>query len=781
MKLIRYIKKHTVKLAVVFILLVFYTFCLPAKLFDKPTATVIESEEGDLLGAKIANDGQWRFPKTDSVPYKFKQCIIQFEDAYFYKHPGFNIVSIAKALQSNITQGNVVRGGSTITQQVIRLSRNGKARTYLEKLKELILATRLEIGYSKNEILNLYASNAPFGGNVVGIDVASWRYFGVQAYQLSWAESATLAVLPNAPSLIYPGKNQEKLLSKRNRLLKKLFQNKIIDSLTYKLSLQEELPSKPFNLPQLAPHLLQKISKTNSGKRIKTSIQYNVQNNINNIVKQHHSVLKQNEIHNMAVLVLDVKSKKVISYVGNTPTTIANQKDVNIIDAPRSTGSVLKPLLYMAMLDKGELLPNTLVADVPTTIASYTPKNFYLDYSGAVSAKKALAKSLNVPAVRMLQKYGLARFYDELKKFNLSQINKGVDHYGLSLILGGAESNLWDLCNTYASLAGTINHYTESSSEYYANEFSKASFIKNDSLKLGEKSNSKSIFDAGSIYLAFEAMKEVNRPEQDQAWKFYDSSREIAWKTGTSFGNRDAWAIGVTKNHVVGVWVGNADGEGRPDLTGVNSAAPVLFDVFNLFPKTRWFNTPYDELAEVNTCNKSGYLATNLCESSKNWIPVAGKRFDACPYHHLIHLDNSELFRVNTTCESTENIKATAWFTLPPIQEWYYKKQHANYKTLPPFRTDCKSVMEKTMAFISPKKNSTITITKNEYEKYNPLIIKIAHTNPETIVYWYLNDRFIKTTQTYHEIGILPPEGEQIITVVDEFGNELKQQITVNY
>ena len=776
---IRFLKKHKIETVVLLIALLFYAFCLPKQLFNSPTATVIESAEGNLLGAQIANDGQWRFPKSDSVPTKLKHCLVQFEDAHFYQHPGFNPISIFKALKSNINKGTVVRGGSTITQQVIRLSRNGKSRTYFEKLKELILATRLEISISKEEILNYYASNAPFGGNVVGIDVASWRYFGVQPFQLSWAESATLAVLPNAPSLIYPGKNQQKLLKKRNRLLHKLLQQKIIDTLTYQLSVQEALPKKPFPLPQIAPQLLQKIAISNKGQRIKTTVKYSTQESINNIVKQHHTILKQNEVHNMAVLVLDVKTKKVLGYVGNTPTTKENQKDVNIIDAPRSTGSILKPLLYMAMLDKGELLPNTLVADIPTTIANYTPQNFNLQYTGAVSAKKALAKSLNIPAVRMLHQYGLDRFYDELGKFKLKHINKGANHYGLSLILGGAESSLWDLCNTYTSLAGAVNHYTETSSEYYTKEFDKSSFTKNQSADFGKLTLEKTIFDAGSIYLAFEAMKEVNRPEGDEAWKFYDSSKEIAWKTGTSFGNRDAWAIGVTKDIVVGVWVGNADGEGRPVLTGINSAAPVLFDVFNLFPKSTWFTKPYDELVEVSTCTQSGYLATELCETTKNWIPSVGNRFKSCPYHHLIHLDKNSNHRVNTSCEILDNIQNTPWFTLPPLQEWYYKKHHANYKTLPALRTDCKHETGTTMDFISPKNNSTLILAKNEHEKTNPLILKIAHTNPEIKVFWYLNDAFLQTTETFHEIGILPSPGKHTITVVDALGNELKRNITI--
>ena len=779
-RVLLYFKKHK-KIIVILctLLLIWYYFCLPKKLFETPTSTVIESNDGELLGAVIALDGQWRFPAGDSIPEKFKTCIVQFEDEYFYKHPGFNPVSIFKAIRSNLSERKIVRGGSTITQQVIRLSRNGKKRTYLEKIKELILATRLELRTSKEVILNYYASNAPFGGNVVGLDVASWRYFGVQPHQLSWAETATLAVLPNAPSLIYPGKNQTKLLKKRNRLLKKLFDKNIIDLVTYELSIQEPLPQKPFPLPQIAPHLLQRIAKKHQGKRIKTSINYYTQQKINAIVDRHHNIQKENEIYNMAVLVIDVNTRKVISYVGNTNTTREHQKDVDIITAPRSTGSVLKPLLYMAMLDKGELLPNTLVPDVPTVIADYQPENYNLSYSGAISAKKALARSLNIPAVRLLNNYGLNRFYEELKPFNLRHINKGVDHYGLSLILGGGESSLWDLCKTYAGLAATVNHYTKTSSEYYTKEFGEPSFLYASEFQLGKRTNEKNTFDAGSIYLGLEAMLEVNRPEGDEAWKFYDSSKKIAWKTGTSFGNRDAWAIGASPDYVIGVWVGNADGEGRPNLTGVTSAAPVLFDVLNILPNNSWFNKPFDELTEVNVCSKSGYLASPLCDGISQWIPTLGKRTQLCPYHERIHTDAAQQYRVNASCEPLENIRTTPWFVLPPLMEWYYKRYHADYKPLPPFRNDCTQKTTPAMDFIFPKKGSRVILPRDETGEYNAVILKIAHTKPETRVFWYIDDTFIKTTETFHEIAVLPTTGTHIITVVDALGNELKREIII--
>jgi len=780
MKLIAYIKKHKIKSVIFASLLVWYYFSLPQKLFNEPTSTVIESVEGELLGAQIAKDEQWRFPYSDSIPKKFEACIIEFEDGYFYKHPGFNPISISKALWQNISSGAVQRGGSTLTQQVIRLSRKGQSRTYFEKLIEMILSTRLELRHSKKEILALYSSNAPFGGNVVGLSMASWRYFGRTPNELSWAESATLAVLPNAPSLIYPGKNQLRLLNKRNRLLKKLYDKEIIDELTYQLAIEEALPQKPYSLPQIAPHLLQRVNEKKAGNRVKTSIQIDLQKRVNEIVKNHYNNLQQNEIHNIAVLVLDVKTRKVLSYVGNAPTDRAHQKDVDIMDKPRSTGSVLKPFLYAGMLDAGEILPNTLVADVPTQIASYNPKNFNLEYDGAVSASRALSRSLNVPAVLMLQQFGLDRFHHYLKELNLTDIKYNANHYGLSLILGGAESNLWDLCKSYASLSSTINHYDETQGKYYKNEFIDPTFLADETVDFGELSTEKTVFDAGSIYMTYKSLKEVNRPEGEQNWEFYDSSKEIAWKTGTSFGFRDAWAIGTTKDYVVGVWVGNADGEGRPGLVGLGAAAPILFNVFDLLPRSKWFVQPFDELTKIPVCSKSGYRATEVCEQIDTvFVQRAGLKTKPCPNHFLIHLDETEQYQVNSSCYPINKMKHTSWFVLPPLMEYYYQTKNPTYKSLPAFENGCLSEDKSPMDFIYPKESVKVFLPKDFNEDTNQLVFKLAHSISDMKVFWYLDANFIGTTQTFHEMAVLPKKGKHIITAVDELGNELKRIIEI--
>lgn len=772
-------RQNKIKSAFVLLILLSYYFSLPRDLFDTPYATVLESEEGELLGARIARDGQWRFPEQDTVPEKFRQCIVHYEDRHFYYHPGFNPVAMFQAFVQNQKAKRIVRGGSTISQQVIRLSRKGRERTYMEKLIELVLATRLEWRYSKDNILNLYSAQAPFGGNVVGLEMASWRYFGLKPGQLSWAETATLAVLPNAPSLIYPGKNQQLLLQKRNRLLQRLAAKKVIDSMTYRLALEETLPQRPYDLPQVAPHLLDRISNKEEGERVRSTLKVDLQLRVNQLAQQYYLQYRQNEVYNLAVLVIDVKTRDVLAYVGNAPTDDAHQKDVDIIRAPRSTGSVLKPLLYAGMLNDGKLLPNTLVADVPTQISGYTPENFDRSYDGAVPAHLALSRSLNVPCVLMLQQYGVYKFYSELQKLDLDHINKHPDHYGLSLILGGAESSLWDMCKVYTNLSSTLNYYNAKGA-YRSKEFSSLNLHAGEALDLGKEVKQENVLDAGSIWLTYNAMKEVNRPTGDEAWKFYDSALEIAWKTGTSFGNRDAWAIGTTKDYVVGVWVGNATGEGRPLLTGVGSAAPLLFDVFRLLPRSSWFDAPLGNLAQEELCALGGSLAGAHCPKISTYIPIKGIRTQACTYHRLVHLDRTGAFQVNSSCDVVDEMLVRSWFVLPPVMEWYYKNKHADYRLLPPYRADCTVAQGMQMDFIYPKEyNSKVYLAKGFDGAVQPMILKVAHSQAQMKLFWFVDGAYLGTTQNFHEMPLSPTSGTYLITITDEYGAEIKRRIEV--
>ena len=440
----------------------------PRTLFPEACSTLLYSSDGQLLGARIAPDGQWRFPPADSLPGKFVTCLLTYEDKRFFRHPGVDPVAIVRAMRINLSRGKVVSGGSTITMQLARIARGNRERTLYEKMVETGYALLLETAFDKHQILNLYASHAPFGGNVVGIETAAWRYFGRSAADLSWAESATLAVLPNSPALIHPGRNRARLKAKRDKLLTALKERGILDETEYGLSLLEPLPEAPVPLPDEAPHLLERLAADAPGTRITTSVNRMLQRQTQEIVNRYARDYASNHIHNLAALIADAETGEVLAYAGNVTFKADARKgnQVDIITSPRSTGSILKPFLYAAMLHDGQLLPGTLVSDVPLNLNGFSPQNYNKTFYGAVPAHWAIERSLNVPLVRMLSAYNTGRFMSLLKKAGMTTLRFSEEHYGASLILGGAEGTLWDLTGMYASLARTLAHYRTYNGRY---------------------------------------------------------------------------------------------------------------------------------------------------------------------------------------------------------------------------------------------------------------------------------------------------------------------------
>ncbi|MFI5204105.1 MAG: penicillin-binding protein 1C [Flavobacteriales bacterium] len=757
--------KRRVRLVLLTLFSIWYCFCLPSDLFNDPTCTVVRDARGNILAARIADDGQWRFPELKKVPQKFERAIIEFEDRTFYSHWGVSVKGIGRAIKQNFSEGRIVSGGSTITMQVVRMMRKGKSRSFYQKGLEMILATRVEWRYTKKEILCMYASYAPMGGNVVGLDAASWRYFGRTPDELSWAETATLAVLPNAPSLIFPGKNQPKLLTKRNRLLKRLYEKGDMDITTYQLALTEPLPIKPPDLPQLAPHLADRLMQENKkGENITTTIDPVVQRTVIDALNIHHIRLRENHIYNAACMVLDTKTGKVLAYVGNTVNDDEEHgSDVDCIRAPRSTGSILKPFLYAAMLNEGIATPNQLVPDVPMHFSGYIPKNFARNYDGAVPFGQALARSLNIPALRMLQQYGVARFQRVLKKLGLKTIRFSADHYGLSLILGGAEATLWDLTSAYYGMARTLEDNGRGNGSVYPH------YIVSD--KQDAKTTDK-VFTPASVWFTFHALTGVSRPEGEGNWHDFSSTQKIAWKTGTSFGFRDAWAIGVTGRYVIGVWVGNADGEGRPGLVGIEAAAPILFDVFGRLPSSSWFKRPTEGIVFDHICRQSGYRASAHCTQVDSFrIPTTVINTELCPYHQRVHLSKEANYRVTDACVEVGQMRHEDWFILPPLIEHYYKLKHPSYKVLPPMMEGCGDEgSNRPIAIIYPKPKSKIKVPVLYDGSLSKVIFEIAHRQSEKVVFWHLDEKYLGSTKDLHQLEFTPTPGKHVLTVIDESG-----------
>ncbi|HAP59837.1 MAG TPA: penicillin-binding protein 1C, partial [Cytophagales bacterium] len=556
------------------------------------------------------------------------------------------------------------------------------------------------------------------------------------------------------------------------------------------LAKDEPLPGIPLPLPQDAPSLLTRCVKEGlAGQRIYTTLDARLQRRAKALVNRHHDRLRGNQVFNAAALILDTETGAALAYVGNADMQDAHLHGgkVDIIPAPRSTGSILKPFLYAGMLHEGSLLPNMLLPDVPTVMQGFAPQNFNRQFDGAVPARRALARSLNVPSVHMLRNYGIPNFHQLLQRAGLTTLTQAPMHYGLSLILGGAEGSLWDITGTYASMARTLQHYFDYPvpHRYDPADWRSPYFLPKQATlpSVREDRRANGLLDAGSLYLTFQAMLEVYRPDEEANWQRFSSSRRIAWKTGTSYGFRDAWAVGVTPEYVVGVWAGNADGEGRPGLVGISSAGPLLFDLYDLLPSTTWFESPNSNLIPLTVCAESGYRNSPICPHVDTLlVPPTASRSEACPYHQTIHLDPSQQYRVHSDCQPVSQMVHQAWFTLPPAMEWYYKSKSQTYQLLPPWRTDCQdnpSVVQASMEIIYPKDDAALFIPTELDGQPGRVVFEVAHRRPRTEIHWHMDDTYLGTTRSNHTLELNPDEGFHNLTLVDENGELLTYRFEV--
>ncbi len=750
-----------------------FIFCLPDTLFERPYSSVLLDREGELLSAIVAADGQWRFPAPDSVPYKFKTALLHFEDRHFYNHPGVYLPSLAQAMLENLQAGRVVRGGSTVSMQVIRLSRQNPRRTYLEKAAEIFRAIRLEMRFDKDRILRFYAAHAPMGGNIIGLETASWRYFGRPSHQLSWAEAATLAVLPNAPSLLYPGKSVNMLKAKRNRLLRGLQRAGYIDSLTLSLSLDEPLPDAPKALPQLALHALEHLRSEYPERYLfETTLDYRTQKRAEATVREHSRRLTANLVENAAAIISETSTGKVVAYVGNSSR---DQKGghVDMMHAPRSPGSTLKPFLYMQMLDEGLLTPQALIRDLPVNLNGFQPENFDQRYRGRVKADVALARSLNVPAVLQLRAYGAVPFHRKLQLLGFNHMHRKTSHYGLSLILGGAEVTLWELNAAYRKIGSLLIDYQELNARY-DHSVPSLHLLESDDTAEKDPQDHLRFFSAGSAWSCVQALRKVARPESEGGWERSGKNSHIAWKTGTSYGFRDAWATGMNAAYTVTVWTGNADGVGRPGIIGSRSSAPLLFELFSMLPHRGAWPEPSDDLFKGAICRLSGMRASRHCSSADTlWLPLACQEAPVCRFHRSVFVTAKKRQRTNRRCDPDG--ETVSWFVLPAAEAWYYRQFHPEYLPLPPIKPGCAEEAPRQLVAIrspDPDGPRRFELVRGLAGEREPLVVKAALLKGEGLLFWHLNDRFIGKTSSIHEMELFPDAGEHRLMVIDEYGNQ---------
>ncbi len=747
----------------------------PSLLKRADLSTVAYDAKGRLLGARISDDGQWRFPPSNFLPQKYLTCLLQYEDRRFYYHFGVDPMSLVRAAYLNFRAGKIVSGGSTIDMQLARILRGNKNRNVWNKLVECWYAIGLEIRYSKRTILEHYAACAPLGGNVVGLEAAMWRYFSKDKRDLSWAEAALLAVLPNQPSYMHLSRNNNSLLAKRNRLLRSLHQAEKIPDDQFLLALEEPLPDQFFSIPSETSALLAHLSALHPGQhQFYTTIDRDIQEQFMQSVKAHAARLRANEIHNLSVLAVDNRKGTVVVYVPNAPETShwVEAKYVNNLLSKRSSGSILKPLLYLLAIERGMIHPESVLADIPTTIGDFSPENFSRDFRGAIRAKAALQLSLNIPAVRLLQDYGLELFYGQLKELGFTSFNKPASHYGLSLILGGGEVTAWELASVYSDLVFRLEQYH---AQPDVRKWQRRTGLQ---LLAGAGPDQRALtqeeyIHPGAIYQAMEMMK-GNVP--DLGLNDIGNSHiagNISWKTGTSFGFKDAWCVGLSPEYTLVVWMGNSSGKGRPGLIGVYTAAPLLFELASkLHMQASWI-PPVDLFREVAVCVNSGKFANPLCPETDTVLTVlAHPLFSQCDYHQEVLVDTTGRYRVHLSCEPKARLKVC--YAYPPTMEFYYRKVDLQYTGLPPYRPDCLSEAysgQREVEIVYPQPGTRIYLPIGFELRQSQVIFRAMHRDPSTLLFWFVDGQFLGTTSEIHQRSFLASPGKHRLQVRDAYGN----------
>ncbi len=732
--------------------------------FDNRYAHLLLAD-GEIIDAQVSSDEQWRILCEGHLPEKLATTLKLFEDQYFDLHVGVNPVSIIKAVRDNARAGRTVRGGSTITMQLARIIEGNQARTYRQKIREILVAFALELTMTKTEILHAYAQHAPYGGNTIGYCAASLRYYDKSPDELSWTEAATLSVLPNAPGKIYPGRSQEILVRKRNFLLDKLLANDLIDSVTHRLSILEDLPQQSNLFATLSPHLLQRMKQDQPEVfNHQTTLDATLQTNAVRLLSQYQEdYMESTDVNNMAAIILR-QDGSIAAYVANVNCGSDCGSDVDLLRSQRSPGSTLKPLLYGMAIDQGMITPQSLLEDIPIFYNGYSPANFDQTHRGVVVAEEALTTSLNIPAVNLLHAYGTHPFLSDLQRMGFTTMRNSADHYGLSLILGGSEVMPLELATAYCNLSRTARGQMPIGAYHNAN------------YKITDQ-NLSFPMSTGSAYLTLQMLKGVNRPTSEDGWQYFESSEEIAWKTGTSFGLRDAWSVGCSKDYTVLVWVGNADGEGKAGLTGIGKAAPLLFDLFKLLPSGTPDQVPSANLRRRNICQASGYSPSVACQQiSSILLPKATDNIPICTYHQMMTLDVSEEYQVYQECVSEVRHKSV--FSLDPIVDSYYKKSSGTSHAPPPYLPGCAQATDR-VSILYPKPNAEILLPTDLDNRKEALISKALTSTTVDSLYWFVDEELMAVTRDRHELSLDLPPGKHRLTVVSNDGAEESREFVV--
>ena len=758
-------------------LLLFALYPLPMERIHPPPSVIVLDRHGKLLRAFTAPDGMWRIESNiDDISPKLRMAVLNYEDRYFRYHFGINPVSILRAAVTNLKAQRIVCGGSTITMQVARML-EPKPRTFKNKFIEVIRAIQLELAFSKDEILNFYFNMAPYGGNIVGSAAASYFYFNKEQKDLSLGEAALLTAIPNSPTVLRPDASASLARQGRDKVLNRLFQNGMITRGQLQEALAEPIPYQRSPLPFIAPHLARELKAMYPGtSRIVSTVDKDIQILARNILKDHTIPLSKHGVTTGAAVVMDTKTREVLALVGSADFFDEGASgQVNGAIAPRSPGSALKPFVYALAMDRGLISPESILTDVPVDYSGYRPVNYDDLFRGAVTAREALTLSLNVPAVNLAAQLehapadrgGNGGLYAFLKEAGITTLTEPERHYGLAIVLGGCGVTLLDLTNLYAGLANM-------------GEF--APYRLRLHHPSGERRSS-TLLSKGTAFILTDMLTEVRRPDLPKCWESAVNLPKVAWKTGTSYGHKDAWSIGYSPQFTIGVWIGNFDGTGSPAIVGAEAAGPVLFDLFNALAEKkggRWYVQPF-EVDRREVCAQSGMVMSPHCPHSREeyYIPGVSSN-DTCTVHREFAIDNETKTRLCSHCRIGREYEMVVFEIWPPKIATWMERSGISVDKIPEHYPECSRLISGAAPVIhSPSANCEYTIRPGVDTQYQKILLEASVSNDTRSIFWFLNSKLIFHGSPTEKVFIDPVPGRHNLTCMDEEGRSTEMTLLI--
>lgn len=740
------LKKFVIFIITLFLLLFIYLIKIyisynPKELVENINySQVVLDRRGVILSVFLNDKEEFHLKYDGEIPETLKTAVINYEDKKFYSHLGVDYPRIVKSFFNNLFGGKKM-GASTISMQVVKALEPAK-RTYFNKLIEIVKAYKLENEFSKEEILKIYLNNAPYGSNIVGYSTAIKMYFNKNVNDLSYAEASLLAVLPNSPGILNLKKNNDKLEAKRNRLLKTLLDRNLIDERQYKFSLLEKFPTKIYYYDKKAPQFSIFLKNKYKDKIIKSTLDYKLQKKMEQIVFEYSSSMKNIGINNAAVLVLNNKTKEVLAYVASQDfNDKKNNGEIDGLQAKRAPASLLKPFLFALSIDEGLIVPDSIYPDVPIYFGNFYPKNSNNKFTGMVRIEEALTKSLNIPFVKLLSDYGVDKFYYFLED-NDKYPESSFDKFGLSLILGTREMRAVDMAKLYMGLA---NYGEISDLKYVLDE---------------EQPKTHKGFSKGASYITLDTLTRVVRPGNEN---LYTRERPISWKTGTSYGMKDAWSVGVSPDYTVLVWLGNFNQKPIFSLSGVETAGNLLFRIFNVVDlHSKTFEKPVNDLKEIEIDEKTGYRKFYEVESKKVSYPKDAKLLRISPYYKKIFVDENNIEIDSRNSNFDKRIEKIV------IE---YPIEVANYYFLNGVKEN------KSVKIAYPSQDLKIFVPR-DFDGYKKISVKLYNPNNE-FVYWYINESYIGFSNESEKFLELDA-GEHKLTIVTEDGKTDEVKFKIN-